>query len=173
MRKNTLFLKTKTLEIKSCLLHLSFGFYNLFHCDLELMVEGQAYPCIRIVILLNSRKYYMLVPVPVSVVPVPICYWCFSTWGYRYRLVWYRYRFATGAFLLGGTGTGLSGIGTGWPLLISCFEVPVPVCPVPVPLPLHLLPNIFTLPKTSPQWLPSSSMIHIRFLVTNPCNNYA
>ena len=105
MRKNTLFMKTKTLEIKSCLLHLSFGFYTLFDCDLESMVKGRTYPCIRIVILLNSRKYYMLVPVPVSVVPVSIFYWCFSVWGYRYRLERYRYHLATVDFLLWGTGT--------------------------------------------------------------------
>ena len=105
MRKNTLFMKTKTLEIKSFLLELSFGFYTLFCSDLELMVEGRTYPCIRIVILLNSLKYYMLVPVPVpvSVIPVPIFYWCFSVWGYRYRLEWYRYRLATVDFLLWGT----------------------------------------------------------------------
>ena len=145
MRKNTLFMKIKTLEIKSCLLHLSFGFYTLFHCNLELVVKGRMYPCIRIVILLNS---------------VTIPCW------YRYRLEWYRYRFATGAFLYGGTGSG-------WPLLISCFGVPVPVRVVPVPLPLHLLPNIFALPKTSPQRFPSSSMIHIRSLDPNTCNNYA
>ena len=107
MRKNTLFMKTKTLEIKRCLLHLSFGFYTLFCFDLELMVEGRTYPCIRIVILLNSLKYYMLVPVPVpvSVVPVPICYWCFSVWGYRYR-----YRLATVDFLLRGTSSTASAL---------------------------------------------------------------
>ena len=108
MRKNTLFMKTKTLEIKNCLLHLSFSFYTLFHCDPALMVEGRTYPCIRIVILPNSRKYYMSVPVPVSAVPVLvlICYWCFSVWGYRYRLELYRYRLATIEFQLGCTGTG-------------------------------------------------------------------
>ena len=110
--KNTLFYETQTLEIKSCLLHLFFGFYTLFHCNLELVVKGQMYPCIGIVILLNSSKYHMLVLVPVSVVPVPICYWRFSVWGYRYRLEWYRYNLATIEFLLGGTGTDLPGIGT-------------------------------------------------------------
>ena len=119
MRKNTLFMKTKTLEIKSCLLHLSFSFYTLFHCDPAFLVEGRTYPCIRIVILLNSRKYYMSVPVPVSVVPVPIFYWCFSVWGYRYRLERYRYRLATVEFQLGCTSTGLSGTGTTASALVS------------------------------------------------------
>ena len=151
MIKNTLFYENQTLGIKSCLLHLSFGFYTLFHCDLELIVEGRSYPCIRIVFLLNSRKSYMSVPVQVSAVPVPFCYWCFSVWGYRYRLERYRYRLATVEFQLGCTGTGLSGIGTTASALV---------------------PSIVALPETSPQWLPSSSKIHIRFLDTNPCNNY-
>ena len=112
MRKNTLFYENQTLGIKSCLLHLSFGFYPLFHCDLELMVEGQSYPYIRIVFLLNSSKSYMSVPVQVSAVSVPFCYWCFSVWGYWYRLEQYRYRLATVEFQLGCTGTGLSGTGT-------------------------------------------------------------
>ena len=111
MRKNTLFYENQTLGIKSCLLHLSFGFYTLFHCDLELMAEGRSYPCIRIVFLLNSHKYYMSVPVQVSAIPVPFGYWCFSVWGYRYRyryryrLERYRYRLATVEFQLGCTGT--------------------------------------------------------------------
>ena len=150
MRKNTIFYETKTLEIKSYLLHLSFGFYTLLHCNLELVVKGRMYPCIGIVILLNSRKYYMLVPVPVSVVPVPIFYWCFSVWGYRYRLEQYRYRLATVEFLLRGTDTDLTGTGT---------------------TTSYLFPSIIALPETSPQLLPSSSMIHIRFLDMNPCNN--
>ena len=112
MRKNTLFYENQTLGIKSCLLHLSFGFYTLFHCDLELMVEGRSYPYIRIVFLLNSRKSYMSVPIQVSAVPVPFCYWCFSVWGYRYRLGRYRYRLATVEFQLRCTGTSLSGTGT-------------------------------------------------------------
>ena len=119
MRKNTLFMKTKTLEIKSCLLHLSFSFYTLFHCDLALMVKGRTYPCIRIVILPNSHKYYMSVPVPDRAVPVPICYWCFSVWGYRYRLERYQYHLATVEFQLGCTGTGLSGTGTTASALVS------------------------------------------------------
>ena len=119
MRKNTLFYENQTLEIKSYLLHLSFSFYTLFHCDPALMVEGRTYPCIRIVILLNSRKYYMSVPVPVSVVLVPICYWCFSVWGYRYRLEQYLYRLATVEFQLGCTGTGLSDTSTTASALVS------------------------------------------------------
>ena len=119
MRKNTLFMKTKTLEIKSYLLHLSFIFYTLFHCDPALMVEGRTYPCIRIVILPNSLKYYMLIPVPVSAVPVPICYWYFFVWGYQYRLERYRYRLATVEFQLGCIGTGLSGTGTTASALVS------------------------------------------------------
>ena len=129
MRKNTLFYENQTLGIKSCLLNLSFDFYTLFHCDLELMAEGRSYPCIRIVFLLNSRKYYMSVPVPVSpvpvstvpvsvsAVPVPFGYWCFSVWGYRYRSN--RYRLATVEFQLGCTGTGLSGTGTTASALVS------------------------------------------------------
>ena len=130
MRKTFSFYETKTLGSKAAPLHLSFGFYTLFHCDIELVVKGRTYPCTGIGILLNSRKYCMLVPVPVSVVPVPM---------------WYRYHFASGDFSLGGTGTG-----TTWPLLISYFGVPVPVRGVLVPLPLHLFPNIIALPKTSP-----------------------
>ena len=118
------------------------------------MVEGRTYPCTEIGILLKSRKNYMLVPVPV---------------------VWYRYHFATGDFLLGGTGTstGLPGTGTKWLLVNFFFGVPVPVCLVPVPLPLQLFPNTIALPKTSQQWLPSSAMIYIRSLDTNSYNNYA
>ena len=119
MRKNTLFYENQTLGIKSCLLHLSFGFYTLFHCDLELMAEGRSYPCIRIVFLLNSRIYYMSVPVPVSAVPVPFGYWCFFVWGYWYRLERYRYRLATVEFQLGCTGTGLSSTGTIASALVS------------------------------------------------------
>ena len=151
MRKNTLFMKNKTLEIQSCLFHLSFCFYTLFHCDLAFMVEGRTYSCIRIVILLNSRKYYTSVPVPVSLVPIPIGYWCFSVWGYRYRLEQYRYCLATIEFQLRCTGTGLSGTGTPASALVSqhCFTS-----------------------RNFTKRLPSSSMIHIRFLDTNPCNNY-
>ena len=119
MRKNTLFYENQTLGIKSCLLHLSFGFYTLFHCDLVLMVEGRSYPCIGIVFLLNSLKSYMSLPVQVSAVLVPFCYWCFSIWGYRYRLERYRYRFATVEFQLGCTGTSLSGTGTTASALVS------------------------------------------------------
>ena len=151
MRKNTLFMKPQTLEIKSCLLYLFFSFYTLFHCDPALMVEGRTYPCIRIVILLNSRKYYMSVPVPVSVVLVLIFYWCFSIWGYRYRLERYRYRLAIVEFQLGCTGTGLSGTGTTASALVSqhCCTF-----------------------RNLTKRFPSSSMIHILFLDTNPCNNY-
>ena len=145
MRKTLSFYENKTLAIQSSLLPLSFVFYTLFHCDLESMVKGRMYPCIRIGILLNSPKYYMSVLVPVSVVLVPFTY---------------------GAFLFGGTGTI-------WPLLNSCLGVPIPICLVPVPVPLHLFPSIIALPKTSPQRLPSSSMIHIRSLDPNTCNNYA
>ena len=112
MRKNTLFMKTKTLEIKSCLLYLFFSFYTLFHCDPSFLVEGRTYPCIRIIILLNSHKYYMSVPVPIG-------YWCFSIWGYRYRLERYRYRLATVEFQLGCTGTDLSGTSTTASALVS------------------------------------------------------
>ena len=119
MRKNTLFYENQTLGIKSCLLHLSFGFYTLFHCDLELMVEGRSYPCIRIIFLLNSRKSYMSVPVQVSAIPVPFCYLCFSVRGYRYRLKRYRYCLATVEFQLGCTGAGLSGTSTTTFALVS------------------------------------------------------
>ena len=125
MRKNTLFYENQTLGIKSYLLHLSFGFYTLFPCDLELMAEGRSYPCIRIVFLLNARKSYMSVPVQVSAVSVQVGYWCFSVWVYRYRLELYRYRLATVDFWHGCTGTG-------WPLLISGMGVPVQVRAVPV-----------------------------------------
>ena len=151
MRKNTLFYENQTLAIKSCLLHLSFGFYTLFHCDLELMVERRSYPCIRIVFLLNSRKSYMSVPVQVSVVPVQVGYWFFSAWVYQYRLERYRYRVATGVFLHGCTGTGQSGTGTLASALVS----------------QHCCTS-----QNFTKRLPSSSMIHIRFLDTNPCNNY-
>ena len=107
MRKNTLFYENQTLGIKNYLLHLSFGFYTLFHYDLELMAEGRSYPCIRIVFLFNSRKYYMSLSVP-----MPFGYWCFSVWGYRYRL-------AIVEFQLGCTGTGLSGTCTTASALVS------------------------------------------------------
>ena len=94
--------------------------------------------------------------------------------------MWYRYHLATSDFLLWGTDTGLLGTSTTWLLLISCFGVPVPVCLVPVPvclvpvpLPLQMFPNTIALPKISQQRLPSSAMIHIRSLDTNPYNNYA
>ena len=151
MIKNTLFYENQTLGIKSYLLHLSFGFYTLFHCDLELMVEGRSYPCIRIVFLLNSHKSYMSVPIQVSAVSVPIGYWCFFIWGYRYRLERYRYRLANVKFKLGCTGTGLSGTGTTASALVS----------------QHCCTS-----RNFTKRLPSSSTIHIRFLDTNPCNNY-
>ena len=92
--------KTKTLESKSAPLHPSFLLNTLLLHDLEVVDERQVYPCTTIGILLKSRKNYMLVPVPVSVVPVP------------QKLQWYRYQKATGDFLLWGTGTGLLGTGT-------------------------------------------------------------
>ena len=136
MRKTLSFYETKTLESKTAPLHPSFSFYTIFLCKLELVVEGRACPCTEVGILLKSRKNYVLVPVPLSVVPVP-------------------------------------GTGTTWLLVISCFGVPVPVCLVPVPLPLQMFPNTIALPKTSQQRLPSSAMIYIRSLDTNPYNNYA
>ena len=108
MRKNTLSYENQTLGIKSCLLHLSFGFYTLFPYDLELMAKGRSYPCIRIVFLFNSRKSYMSVPLQVSAVPVQVGYWCFSVWVYQYRLELYRYRLATGAFLYVTSKSGVS-----------------------------------------------------------------
>ena len=60
-----------------------------------------------------------------------------------------RYHFATGEFLLGGTGTGLLDTGTTWPLLISCFGVTVPVCMVPVPLPISVFLLTVKLPEAS------------------------
>ena len=86
---------------------------------------------------------------------------------------WYRYHLATGEFLLVGTGTGESGTGTTLLLVNFCIGVPVPICLVPVPLLLQLFPNTISLPNTSPKRLPSSVMIHIRSLDTNPYNNYA
>ena len=153
MRKTLSFYETKTLEIKSFFLPIFFGFYTLFHYDLELVVKRRMYPCIGIGILLNSCKYYISVLVSVT--------------------NRYQYHFASDAFLFGGTGTGESGTGTTWPLLNSCLGVPVPICLVSVPLPLHLFPRIIALPKTSPQRLPSSLMIHIRSLDPNTCSNYA
>ena len=144
MRKNTLFYENQTPGIKSCLLHLSFGCYTLFHCDLELMVEGRSYPCIRIVFLLNSSKSYMSVPVQFG-------YWCFFGWVYRYRLERYRYKLAIVEFLLGCTGTGQSGTGT--PSFAFFSQ--------------HCCTS-----RNFTKRFPSSSMIHIRILDTNPCNNY-
>ena len=116
------------------------------------MVEGRAYPCTKIGILLKSGKNYMMVPVPVSVVPV---------------------HYATGDFLLWGTGTSLHGTGTRRPLVIFCLGLPVPVCLVSVPLPLQMFPNTIALFKTSQQRLPSFAMIYIRSLDMNPYNKYA
>ena len=143
-------MKNQTLGIKSSFLHLSLGFYTLFHCDLEFLAEGRSYPCIRIVFLLNSRK---------------------SSCRFQYRLVLYRYRLATGAFLHGCPGTGWRCTDTGWLLVLFCMGVPVQVGGVPVQvghwcfsawvyryrsklyrykLPLHLFFSIVALPETSP-----------------------
>ena len=70
--------------------------------DLEVVVERRAYPCTKIGILLKSRKDCMLVPVLVSVVPVPKVYWCSIALGY-----WYRYH------CLMHVDTGTSKCGTG------------------------------------------------------------
>ena len=129
MRKNTLFYENQTLAIKSCLLHLSFGFYTLFQCDLELMAEGRSYPCIRIVFLLNSRKSHTWILVQVSAILVQVGYWCFYAWVYRYMSELYRYRLATIAFLHGCIGTG------------ELYRYR---------LPLNLFPSIVALPETSP-----------------------
>ena len=72
-----------------------------------------------------------------------------------------------------GIGTIKCGTGTTWILLISFFGVLVPVCLVLVPLPLQMFPNTIALPKTSQQRLPSSAMIYIHSMDTNPYNNYA
>ena len=138
MRKTLSFYKTKTLGSKAAPLHLSFGFYTF-----------------SIVISNWWSKDERTFALELEFCSIPAII-----------TSWYRYHFASGDFLLGGTGTDESGTGTTWPLLISCFGVPVP-------LPLHLFSNIIALPKTSPQRLPSSSMIHICSLGTNPCNNYA
>ena len=82
---------------------------------------------------------------------------------------------------LPGTGTGLPGTGTSMLLVIFYYRVytpgyfglPVPVCLVPVPVPLQMVPNTIALPSTSQQRLPSSAMIYIRSLDTNPYNKYA
>ena len=102
--------------------------------------------------------------------------------------MWYRYQKATGDFLLLGTGTSLLGTGTNRLLVIFCFGVPVSVClvpvpigyciwvpvplyVVPVPLLLQMLPLTVAFPGTSQQQLPSTTMIYIRSLDTNPYKN--
>ena len=78
--------------------------------------------------------------------------------------MWYRYQKATGALLLRGTGTSLL-----VPVpIVYCMWVPVPVYVVPVPLLLSMLPLTVALPGASQQRLPSTAMIYIRSLDTDP-----
>ena len=55
--------------------------------------------------------------------------------------------------------------------LPHCMWVPVPVSVVPVPLPLQLLLFTVALPGASRQRLPSTAMIYICSLDTNPYKN--
>ena len=71
------------------------GLNNILLSDLEVVVERRACPCTKIGILLKSRRYCMLVSVPVSVVPVPKVYWYSTALGYRYQYVGYRYHCLT------------------------------------------------------------------------------
>ena len=59
--------------------------------DLEVVVERRACPCTKIEIMLKSHRDCMLVPVPVSVVPVPKVYWYSTALGYRYQYIGCRY----------------------------------------------------------------------------------
>ena len=52
--------------------------------------------------------------------------------------------------------------------LPHCMWVPVPLCVVPVPLPLQMLPLTVALLGASRQRLPSTAMIYICSLDTNP-----
>ena len=52
--------------------------------------------------------------------------------------------------------------------LPHCMWVLVPLCVVPVPLPLQMVPLTVALPGASQQLLPSTSMIYICSLDTNP-----
>ena len=77
------------------------------------MVERRACPCTKIEILLKSRRDRMLVPVPVSVVPVPKVHWYSTALGYRYHYIWYRYHCFTACGYQKCTGTPQPwGIGT-------------------------------------------------------------
>ena len=84
-----------------------------------------------------------------------------------------------------GTGTSKCGTGTKSVLVLCCFGVPIPVylvqvpivycmwvpvplCVVPIPLPLQMLPLTVALPEASRQLLPSTAMIYICSLDTNP-----
>ena len=101
------------------------------------MVERRAYPCIKIGILLKTRKKLHV-----------------------------------------GTGTRKCGNGTKSVLvfcyfgvlvpIVYCMWVPVPLCAVPVPLPLQILLLTVALPGASRQRLPSTAMIYICSLETNP-----
>ena len=51
---------------------------------------------------------------------------------------------------------------------VYCMWVPVPLYVVPVPLPLQMLPLTVALPEASRQRLPSTAMIYICSLDTNP-----
>ena len=84
-----------------------------------------------------------------------------------------------------GTSSSKCGTGTKRLLVLCCFRVTVPVClvlvpivycmwvpiplyVVPVPLPLQMLPLTVALPRTSRQRLPSTAIIYICSLDTNP-----
>ena len=105
--------RAKTLEFELPKFCPKVGLNTIHISDLEVGIKRRACPCTKIEIPLKSYKDHMLVPVPVSVVPVPKLHWFSNrTWvpvplwfdtgtiaslyltacGYRYQLVWYRYQ---------------------------------------------------------------------------------
>ena len=74
--------------------------------DLEVVVERRVCPCTKIEILLKCHRDCMLVPVPISVVPVPKVYWYSTALGTSILGT------STTASLHVGTGTSMCGTGT-------------------------------------------------------------
>ena len=95
------------------------GLNAILISDLEVAIERRVCPCTKIEIPLKFCKDRMLVPVPVSVIPVPKVHWYSNSLGVSVPL-----------YLV--------------PIpLLHCMWVPVPVSVVPVPLPPQL--HLFTL----------------------------
>ena len=78
MRKHS---KDKTLESELPQLCPKVGLNTILISDLKVVIERRACPCTKIEIPLKSCKDHMLVPVLVSVVPVPKVNWYSNSLG--------------------------------------------------------------------------------------------